>query len=404
MVGLERHVLPLLAAREFGVASRTAILSFIASFGIAKALTNLAAGRIGDLWGRKRVLVVGWMVGLPVPFLVMWAPAWSWIVVANVLLGVNQGLCWSTTVIMKIDLAGPERRGLATGLNEFAGYLAVALAAFGSGVVAARYGLRPEPFYLGVGFVAAGLALSALLVRDTSAHVVAEAAQGRPAGVPLVTARFGEVFRRATWGDRALASSCQAGLVNNLNDGVAWGLFPLLFAGEGLSVRTIGVLAALYPAAWGLAQPWTGALSDRVGRKWMIAGGMTLQGIALLSMIVAAGVVPWTLGVLALGLGTAMVYPVLLAAVGDAAHPAWRASAVGVYRLWRDGGYAIGALAGGVLADLFSLEAAIGVTGGLTLLSGVWVAVWMPETLATRYRQSASSPQSGVGAQGSVRA
>ncbi|HWP38832.1 MAG TPA: MFS transporter [Gemmatimonadales bacterium] len=382
MVGLERHVLPLLAEVEFGIASRTAILSFIASFGVAKALSNLAAGRIGDVWGRKRVLVAGWLVGLPVPFLVMWAPAWSWIVVANVLLGVNQGLCWSTTVIMKIDLAGPARRGLATGLNEFAGYLAVALAAFASGVVAEQYGLRPEPFYLGVAFVAAGLGLSSLIVRDTGAHVAMEAAGLRLPVPPVAAPSFVEVFRRTSYRDRALSSCSQAGLVNNLNDGVAWGLFPLLFAGQGLSVKSIGLLAALYPAAWGVCQPWTGALSDHLGRKWLIAGGMLLQGAALVAVVTTAGLYQWGVALLALGVGTAMVYPTLLAAVGDVAHPSWRGSAVGVYRLWRDSGYAVGALAGGAAADMFSLETAVWVTGAVTVLSGLWVATWMPETLA----------------------
>ncbi len=381
MVGLERHVLPLLAESEFGIASRTAILSFIASFGVAKAISNLVAGRIGDVWGRKRVLVAGWLVGLPVPFLVMWAPAWSWIVVANVLLGVNQGLCWSTTVIMKIDLAGPGRRGLATGLNEFAGYLAVALAAFASGVVAEQYGLRPEPFYLGVAFVAAGLGLSSLVVRDTGAHVAVEVAESQASAPPAAAPSFAEVFRRASYRDRALSSCSQAGLVNNLNDGVAWGLFPLLFAGQGLSVKSIGLLAALYPAAWGVCQPWTGALSDHVGRKWLIAAGMLLQGAAIVAVVTTAGLYRWALAVLALGVGTAMVYPTLLAAVGDVAHPSWRGSAVGVYRLWRDSGYAVGALAGGALADAFSLEPALWVTGALTVLSGLWVAARMPETL-----------------------
>src|SRR5919109_2114374 len=290
MVGLERTVLPLLAEHEFGLASKSAALSFIATFGVVKAVTNLFAGRLGDRFGRKRVLVAGWLVGLPVPLLVIWAPSWSWIVAANVLLGVNQGLTWSTTVIMKIDLVGPERRGLAMGLNEFAGYLAVALSALATGAIASRYGLRPEPFYLGVAFVALGLALSQLCVRDTMAHVRLEAnARGDHDRDADRGARPPGLFGRVSWTDPALFSASQAGLVNNLNDGLAWGLFPLFFAAAGLSLREIGLLAFIYPATWGVTQLWTGALSDRIGRKWLIVMGMTLQGIALVTMAVLRG-------------------------------------------------------------------------------------------------------------------
>lgn len=390
MVGLERHILPLLAEQEFGLASKSVVLSFIASFGIAKACTNLLAGGLGDRIGRKRVLVAGWLVGLPVPLLVIWAPTWGWIVAANLLLGVNQGLCWSTTVIMKIDLVGPERRGLAMGLNEFAGYLAVALAAVAAGFVAQAYGLRPEPFYLGLGFVAAGLALSLLAVRDTTAHVTLEAAQhgergrggsggrGEADGGKL---RFSEVFARTTFRDPALLSCSQAGLVNNLNDGLAWGLFPLFFALAGLSIAEIGVLAALYPATWGVCQLATGALSDRWGRKWLIASGMLVQAGALLAIALSRGFGPWAAAAALLGVGTAMVYPTLLAAVSDVAHPSWRGTAVGIYRLWRDSGYVAGALAAGVLADLFGMSAAIAAIAALTLGSGLMVAWRMPETL-----------------------
>ena len=382
MVGLERSVLPLLGEREFGLATKSAALSFIATFGVVKALTNLLAGRLGDRYGRKQVLVAGWLFALPVPLLVIWAPTWGWIVATNVLLGINQGLCWSTAVIMKIDLVGPRQRGLAMGLNEFAGYLAVALSALGTGVIADRYGLRPEPFYLGIAFAAAGLALSVLLVRDTTAHARLEArshARTNAEYAPAPTLR--ELLARGTWRDPALASASQAGLVNNLNDGLAWGLFPLFFAAAGLSVRDIGVLAFVYPATWGIAQLGTGALSDRWGRKWMIAGGMLLQALALAAMVVWRGFAPWAASGVALGLGTAMVYPTLLAAVGDVAHPAWRGSAVGVYRLWRDLGYAVGALLAGALADQFGMGAAIGVVATLTAASGVLVALRMPETL-----------------------
>jgi MFS family permease len=386
MVGLERTVLPLLAEREFGLVSRSAALSFIVTFGVVKALTNLLAGRLGDRFGRKHILIAGWLFGAPVPLLVIWAPAWSWIVAANVLLGINQGLAWSTTVVMKIDLVGPERRGFAMGLNEFAGYLAVALSALASGVIAERAGLRPEPFYLGIAFVAVGLGLSTLFVRETAGHARHEAAMGGPANGPIQHAShhrptLRDLFVRAAWRDRALFSACQAGLVNNLNDGLAWGLFPLFFAAAGLPLGRIGVLAFVYPATWGIAQLWTGAWSDRVGRKWLIASGMVLQGAALLAMVVVSGFVPWVISGIALGVGTAMVYPTLLAAIGDVAHPAWRGSAIGIYRLWRDLGYAVGALLAGAVADAFGMSWAIAAIGVTTLASGALVALRMPETL-----------------------
>jgi MFS family permease len=390
MVGLERSVLPLLGERVFGLASRSAALSFIATFGVVKALTNLVAGRFGDRYGRKRVLVTGWLFALPVPLLVIWAPTWGWIVFANVLLGINQGLAWSTAVIMKIDLVGPRQRGLAMGLNEFAGYVALALSALATGVIASRYGLRPAPFYLGIAFAAAGLAFSVLLVRDTTVHAHVEARAHAPTDVtsdlshPAPTLSFRELLARGTWRDPALANASQAGLVNNLNDGLAWGLFPLFFAAAGLSVREIAVLAFVYPATSGVVQLWTGALSDRWGRKWMIACGMLLQGVALAAMVVWRGFAPWAAEGVALGVGTAMVYPTLLAVIGDVAHPAWRGSAVGVYRLWRDLGYAVGAVMAGVIADAFGMGAAIGAVAILTAASGAWVALRMPETLKTR--------------------
>jgi len=384
MVGLERTVLPLIAEREFGIVSRSAALSFIATFGVVKALTNLLAGRLGDRYGRKHVLVAGWLFGVPVPLLVIWAPSWSWIIAANVLLGVNQGLAWSTTVVMKIDLVGPERRGLAMGLNEFAGYLALALAALGSGLIAERVGLRPEPFYLGIAFVAIGLGLSVLFVHETVGHARHEARGTGPRTVgealePRPT--LWALMRRAAWRDRALFGACQAGLVNNLNDGLAWGLFPLFFAAAGLPLGTIGVLAFIYPATSSIAQLWTGAWSDRVGRKWLIAGGMAVQGIALLAMVAVSGFAAWAVCGVALGVGTAMVYPTLLAAIGDVAHPSWRGSAIGIYRLWRDLGYAVGALLAGALADALGMGWSIGAVGAITVASGVLVAVRMPETL-----------------------
>lgn len=378
MVGLERTVLPLLAEREFGLASRSAALSFIVTFGLVKAATNFFAGRLGDRYGRKHILVAGWLIGLPVPFMVIWAPTWSWIVAANVLLGANQGLTWSTTVIMKIDLVGPKRRGLAMGLNEFSGYLAVALSALATGEIASRFGLRPAPFYLGIAFAALGLALSQLFVRDTMGHVRHESTLGptEPVGAPSLR----ELFVRTSWRDPALSSASQAGLVNNLNDGLAWGLFPLFFTAAGLSLRQIAVLAFIYPATWGVVQLGTGALSDRVGRKPLIAGGMLLQGAALVAVTLVHGFAPWLATSALLGVGTAMVYPTLLAAVGDVAPPSWRGSAVGMYRLWRDSGYAVGALLAGALADTFGMAAAIATIGVLTAASGLQVVARMPET------------------------
>lgn len=396
MVGLERTVVPLLAEDEFGRASRTVALSFIVSFGLVKAAANLVAGRFSDRVGRKQILVAGWVFGLPVPILIMLAPSWGWIVFANVLLGINQGLCWSTTVIMKIDLVGPARRGFAMGLNEAAGYLAVAGAALASGFIASSYGLRPEPFYLGVVFAVAGLGVSLFAVRETRGHARREveldrAPSGQPAGVS-----FGAVFALTSWRDRRLFAVSQAGLVNNLNDGMAWGLFPLLFAAGGLSLDQIAVLAALYPGVWGLTQLGTGALSDRIGRKGLIAGGMWVQAAGIVVIVIADGFGAWAAGSVLLGLGTAMVYPTLLAAIGDVAHPEWRASAVGVYRLWRDSGYAVGALLAGVIADLLGLRWAIGAVAALTLGSGVVVAIVMTETLARgRSSGGARSPCSG---------
>jgi MFS family permease len=385
MVGMERSILPAIAGTEFHLAAKTAVLSFIVVFGVTKALTNYLAGRLSDRVGRKHVLVAGWLVAAPVPFLLMWAPSWAWILVANALLGVSQGLTWSTTVIMKIDLAGAQRRGLAMGLNEFAGYVAVAASALATGWIAARWGLRPEPFYLGVAFVALGLGLSAFVVRETHHHVKVEAKLHAPSG-GMPTPR--EVFWRTSLLDRDLSSVSQAGLVNNLNDGMAWGLFPLVFAAAQLDVGRIATLAAIYPATWGLAQLVTGAWSDRVGRKWLIAGGMWVQAIGIALVAIASHFGVFALGGVLLGLGTAMVYPTLLAAIGDVAHPSWRASAVGVYRLWRDLGYAIGAVLAGVTADLFGLSAAMWLVAAVTLTSGGVVALRMSETRRPRLAEA----------------
>jgi MFS family permease len=380
MAGLERSILPAIAEQEFQLAARTAVLSFIVVFGVAKALTNYGAGQLSDSLGRKHVLVAGWLVAVPVPFLLMWAPTWNWILFANLLLGVSQGLTWSTTVIMKIDLVGPKQRGLAMGLNEFAGYVAVAASALATGWIAARYGVRPQPFYLGVGFVIVGLALSALAVHETRHHVSHEA--GLLGAVPregVLTPR--QVFWRTTVTDANLSSVSQAGLVNNLNDGMAWGLFPLVFATAGMNLAQIGLLAAIYPATWGFVQLLTGALSDRAGRKALIVWGMWIQAAGIVLVTLVHAFKGFVVGAVLLGVGTAMVYPTLLAAIGDVAHPSWRASAVGVYRLWRDLGYAIGALLAGLTADAFGLHTAMWLIAALTFISGAVSAARMTETL-----------------------
>ncbi len=379
MVGLERSILPLIAEQEFHMAARAAVLSFIVVFGVVKAVTNYFAGRFSDSIGRKVILVSGWLVAVPVPFLLMWAPSWKWILFANMLLGISQGLTWSTTVIMKIDLAGPDRRGFAMGLNEFAGYLAVALAAAATSHIAAAHGLRPQPFYMGVGFVLAGLLLSTFLVRDTHGHAKHEARSGALSnGAPALSQK--DVFLTTSFRDRDLSAVSQAGLVNNLNDGMAWGLFPLFFTAAGMTLERVGWLAAIYPAVWGVGQLFTGALSDRLGRKWLIASGMWTQAAGIAVIALSTGFWGFASGGVLLGAGTAMVYPTLLAAIGDVAHPVWRASSVGVYRFWRDLGYAVGALLAGVIADALGLSAAIWAVAAVTFASGLVVASRMRET------------------------
>ena len=392
MVGLERAVVPLIAEADFGLVSKSAVLSFLISFGVVKALANLFAGRLSDRIGRKRILVAGWLVGLPVPLLIILAPSWSWIVFANVLLGINQGLCWSTTVIMKIDLVGPKQRGLAMGLNEAAGYVAVSLSALTTGYLAATYNLRPVPFYPGLAFALLGLLFSLFLVHETREHARHEAkvptvpassfAQGKMGNEGNLS--FAQILLLTSWKDRALFAVSQAGMVNNLNDGMVWGLVPIFLAGAGLPVDQIATIAATYPGVWGLSQLVTGALSDRLGRKWLIASGMWVQAVGIGLFVVGRGFWVWLAASALLGLGTAMVYPTLLAAVSDVAHPEWRASAVGVYRLWRDGGYAVGALAAGLLADAFNIPVAIAAIGCLTFLSGLVVAAVMRETLPAK--------------------
>ena len=380
MVGQEQTVLPLLATSVFGLTGYTFLLTYVFAFGITKALTNYLAGTLSDRYGRKPVLLVGWLVALPVPLLLIWAPSWGWVVAANVLLGINQGLTWSTTVVMKIDLVGPRQRGLAMGLNEAAGYGAVAVTAWLAGYLAAEHGLRPAPFLLGLSYAVLGLGLSAVFVRETRQYAHLEASRHVDADGAESHLSDRDIFVRTSFSEPALSSASQAGLVNNMNFGLSWGLFPLLFATAALPVDRIGILVAVYPAVWGAVQILTGALSDRWGRKRFITAGMLTQagGLALIAGGHSFGM--WLFAGALLGAGTAMVYPTLLAAIGDVAHPLWRARSVGVYRLWRDSGYAVGAVVGGVAADLFGLRSAVWAAAAITVVSAVAVALRMYET------------------------
>ena len=381
MVGQERSILPLLARDAFDLGAASAILTFLVAFGITKAFANLAAGGLADRFGRKPVLVAGWLLGLPVPMLIIAAPDWSWVVAANVLLGLNQGLTWSTTVIMKVDLVGPARRGLALGLNEAAGYVAVAASALATGLIAEAAGLRPEPFFLGIVVAGLGLGASVLFVQETRDHVVLESSiLGHDPAAPAWPA----VFRRTTVGDRRLLAASQAGLVNNLNDGMAWGLLPLYYASQGRSLGEVAVLAAVYPAVWGILQMGTGALSDRVGRRPLVITGMFVQAGAIALIAAGDGFATWLVAGAVLGLGTALVYPTLIAVVAAVAAPAWRASAIGVYRLWRDLGFAAGAIVSGIVADAAGMPAAIWLVALVTALSGAIVVALLRETRPSR--------------------
>lgn len=366
MVGMERTILPEIAETEFNIAARTAILSFIIVFGITKAVANYFAGRLAGTIGRKNILITGWLFGLPVPFILMYAPDWNWIVFANVLLGINQGLAWSMAVIMKIDLVGEKERGLAMGLNEFAGYIAVAALAFLTGFIAAESGLRPYPFVLGIVMAATGLFLTIFLVKDTE-HFVKQENKNSNNNRPT----DGKVFFRTTIADRYLSSITQAGFITNFKDGMAWGIFPLFLVGAGMSLSQVGIIAGIYPALWGIGQLASGKLSDYTGRKQMIVAGMFVQGIALLLFGLSTGYAMFLTTAALLGVGTAMVYPTFLAAIADVAHPQERAETIGVFRLWRDSGYAFGAMISGLLADWLSLSAAISITGCIAVCSAL---------------------------------
>jgi MFS family permease len=387
MVGQQQTVLPLLASEVFGLTGYTFIFTYVAAFGITKAAANYVAGTLSDRYGRKPVLLVGWLIAIPVPLLLMWAPNWGWVIAANVLLGINQGLTWSTTVVMKIDLVGSRQRGLAMGLNEAAGYGAIAVTSLLAGWLAEQYGLRPVPFLLGLSYAALALVVTAVLVRETREHARLEAAQREDED----RRSNAEIFVDTSWREPALASASQAGLVNNLNFGLSWGLFPLLFAGGDLDVGQIGLLVARYPGVWGAGQLVTGGLSDRYGRKHMITIGMLAQAAALVVIATSESFVGWATGTVILGVGTALVYPTLLAVIGDVAHPSWRGRAVGVYRVWRDLGYAVGAIVGGVVADFLGLHAAVWVAAAVSLVSGIVVALRMYET---HPRSKADAPES----------
>lgn len=370
MVGLERTILPELAEADFGIAAKTAILSFIVVFGIVKAITNYYTGALADRFGRKNLLTLGWIIALPIPFILIYAPSWGWIIFANVLLGINQGLTWSSTVVMKIDLVGEKNRGLAMGLNESAGYLAVGGVAFLTGWIASEYGVRPYPFYLGIVFVVIGLLLSWLFVEDTAHHVKKETTSSQ---LPLLK----NVFWATTWKNRNLGSISQAGLVNNLNDGMVWGLLPILLAAKDFSLEEIGKIVSLYPIIWGLGQLFTGKMADHLPKKSMLFWGMLLQGLTLLLMIMAESFTHFAVLAITLGIGTAVVYPTFLAAIGDYAHPRQRAESIGVFRLWRDLGYAVGALLTGILADTLGINWAVGAIGFLTIVSSMIILVRM---------------------------
>jgi MFS family permease len=382
MVGLERTVVPLVGTEEFGITSDVVVFSFIVAFGVVKACMNLASGLLADRFTRKAVLVAGWVFGLPVPFMLAWGPSWTWIVGANVLLGISQGLAWSMTVNMKIDLVGPAQRGLAMGLNEAVGYGTLGATALITGYVAAAYGLRPKPFYIGIVYAVLGLLLSATLVRDTRPHAQLEAAKHATVK-PVSPAGYPRVFAETSWSNRTLFSVSQAGLVNNLNDGMSWGVFPLLFIANGVALADVGLIKAVYPIIWGTGQICTGWLADRVGRKPLIVWGMIVQaaGHAVIGLGLSAPLAAGLAGSVLLGVGTAMVYPAMLAAVGDVAHPLWRATSLGVYRFWRDLGYAVGALMAGVVAAMLGLVWAVHVAGLLTFASGLVAWMLMNETL-----------------------
>jgi MFS family permease len=370
MVGLERTIIPKIAEEDFGLAARTAILSFIVVFGITKAITNYYTGVLANKFGRKRLLILGWLFGLPVPLMLMYATSWDWIIAANILLGINQGLAWSSTVVMKIDLVGEKNRGFAMGLNEFAGYIALATIAFLTGWIAHEYGLRPYPFYVGIGLAVIGLVLTTLFVKDTNKHMLLESSSS-------TTRKLENVFWETTWKHKNLGSVTQAGLVNNLNDGMVWGLFPLLLASKGFNLNETGIIVATYPAIWGIGQLFTGSLADKFCKKNLLFWGMFIQGLGLIAMSWTNSFNMFVVLSSLLGIGTAIVYPTFLAAVSDYTHPDQRPRSIGIFRLWRDLGYAIGAILTGLIADQYGLIAPVLAIGVITIVSAFIVQLRM---------------------------
>ncbi|MDZ4668711.1 MAG: MFS transporter [bacterium] len=372
MVGMERSILPQIAVQEFALSAKLAVLSFIVVFGLVKAFTNLLTGTLANLFGRKKLLVMGWVIAIPIPFMLMFAPSWNWIVAANVLLGINQGLAWSSTVLMKIDLVGSKQRGLAMGLNEFAGYLSIALVAFFTGYIATEYGLRPYPFYIGIGLLVLGLLASIFLVKDTHSHAILE-------GSESTILRSKNVFWTTTWTDKNLSSITQAGLVNNLNDGMVWGIFPMVLIAKGFDLTSVGIIVGIYPAVWGIGQLFTGFLADRICKKKLLFLGMLLQAISILFMPGASLYWHFELLAFGLGIGTALVYPTFLAGIAEQTHPIDRPKSMGVFRFWRDLGYAVGALITGVISDIWNLEYAILFIGLITLASSFLIKFRMQQ-------------------------
>ncbi|MDT0686466.1 MFS transporter [Autumnicola psychrophila] len=377
MVGLERSILPEIAEKEFEMAATSGILSFIIVFGILKAISNYYAGTLANKFGRKKLLILGWIFAIPIPFILMYAPNWNWVISANLLLGINQGLAWSSTVVMKIDLVGEKQRGFAMGLNEFAGYLAVAVVAFLTSWIAGEYGLRPYPFYLGILLMVLGLVMSIFLIKDTRGHAKKEEGTNT---VSLLK----NIFWDTTWKHKNLGSITQAGLINNLNDGMAWGLFPILLAAKGFNLEQIGIVVAVYPAVWGIGQLITGKMADKFSKKDMLFYGMLLQALVLITLVWAESMWHFVLLMALLGWGTAMVYPTFLATIADNTHPRDRAKSIGIFRLWRDLGYAVGAILTGVISDLISVEAAIFVVGLITLFSAGVILFRMKSSRITR--------------------
>lgn len=366
MVGLERSILPKLAEEEFGLIVHTAILTFIVVFGTVKAISNYYAGAFANKIGRKNLLIIGWLFGIPVPFILMFAPSWSWIIVANVFLGINQGLAWSSTVVMKIDLVGEKNRGFAMGINEFAGYLSIAIVALATGWIADNYGIRPYPFYLGIAFVFIGLLLSIFLIKDTRNFIKQESISNK---IPQLK----NIFKEVTYKHKNISSVTQAGLVNNLNDGMIWGILPILLFSKGFDLGQIGIVVATYPAVWGISQLFTGGMGDKLNKQNLMTVGMTLQALAIIPMVWADSMLQFIILTAILGWGTAMVYPTFMATIADLTNPLDRAKGIGIFRFWRDLGYAVGAILTGVISDLFNIETAIALIAGLTLISAMIV-------------------------------